>query len=394
MGKVFAINLLQAILLLLLISDDHKIRRNQHAMKFSIDTFKEEARKAQKSDAYIERYTLYARKLMEQGLPVIFDIGHLAHYMKLSLERLIEISNKKEYFYYLSSKRNGGKRRIIVPNDELKNVQRWINKQILQSIVPLACVTGFAKGRSIVNNAGIHENRKYILNFDIKDFFESITEDRVERLFLKMEYKRELASLLTKLCTTKVNGDYIRWKCGERVYSYFEQLTQKDRAFLVQGAPTSPAIANLICYRMDRKLMKYAERHGINYSRYADDITFSSDDIASLPKVRFIKKLLAEEHFVLNEEKTKLLKQGMRQEVTGLLINERVRVPRQYKKDIYRHLHFCLKYGGLGHFKYIHSSYNMSREWLLGRIFYVNAVEPEDAKKMLYLFNQVDWLRE
>lgn len=102
---------------------------------------------------------------------------------------------------------------------------------------------------------------------------------------------------------------------------------------------------------------------------------------------------MAEEHFMLNEEKTKLLKPGMRQEVTGLLINEKVRVPRLYKKDIYRHLHFCLKYGGLGHFKRIHSSYYMSRDWLLGRIFYVNAVEPEEARKMLYLFNQVDWLR-
>lgn len=362
-------------------------------MEFSIDIFRKESRKAQKSDAYIERYTQYARRLLEQGLPVIFDVGHLAHYMDISRERLIEISNKKKYYYYLISKRNGGKRRIIVPNDELKNVQRWINKHILQSITPLACVTGFAKKRSIVNNAKIHENRNYILNLDIKDFFESITEDRVERLFLKMGYERELAALMTKLCTTTINGGYIRWKCGERVYSYFAQLAQKDKAFLVQGAPTSPAIANLICYRMDKKLMKYAERHGISYSRYADDITFSSDDIASLPKVKFIKKLMAEEHFILNEEKTKLLKQGMRQEVTGLLINERVRVPRAYKKDIYRHLHFCLKYGGLGHFKHIHSSYNMSRDWLLGRIFYVNAVERDEAKKMLRLFNQVDWLR-
>lgn len=363
-------------------------------MEFSIAIFRKEARKAQKSDAYIERYTQYARRLLDQRLPVIFDVGHLAHYMNISREKLIEISNKKEYYYYLISKRNGGKRRIIVPNDELKNVQRWINKHILQSITPLACVTGFAKKRSIVNNAKIHENRNYILNLDIKDFFESITEDRVERLFLKMGYERELAALMTKLCTTTINGGYIRWKCGERVYSYFAQLARKDKAFLVQGAPTSPAIANLICYRMDKKLMKYAERHGISYSRYADDMTFSSDDIASLPKVKFIKKLMAEEHFILNEEKTKLLKQGMRQEVTGLLINGRVRVPRAYKKDIYRHLHFCLKYGGLGHFRRIRSQYKMSREWLLGRIFYVNAVEPKEAQKMLCMYNQVDWLKE
>lgn len=363
-------------------------------MEFFINTFINEARRAHKSEAYIARYTRYAQRLKEQGLPVIFDIGHLAHYMSISQERLLEIAQKKEYYYYLIPKKSGDMRRIIVPNDELKSVQRWINKQILQAINPLDCVTGFVRGRSIVDNAKIHENKKYILNVDIENFFESITIDRVEKLFYAMGYKHEVALFLADLCTTTINERYVRWKLGEERAKYFESLMQKEKPFLVQGAPTSPAIANLICYRLDKKLMAYTVRHGINYSRYADDITFSSDDFASLPKVGYIRRLLAEEHFVLNEKKTKLLKKGMRQEVTGLLINEIVRVPRLYKKDIYRHLHFCLKYGGMSHFNHIKSSYNMSRDWLLGRIFFVNAVEPKEAKKMLYLFNQVDWLKE
>lgn len=363
-------------------------------MGFSIDIFIEEARKAQKSEAYIEKYTRYAKRLIEQGLPVIFDIGHLAHYMNISKERLLEIAHKKEYFYYLIPKKSGGMRRIIVPNDDLKSVQRWINKHILQVIKPLDCVTGFVRGRSIVNNAKIHENKKYILNLDIENFFESITIDRVEKLFFALGYKHEIALFMADLCTTTINEGYVRWKLGENRATYFESLMHKEKPFLVQGAPTSPSIANLVCYRMDKKLMKYATRHEINYSRYADDITFSSNDMASLPKVLYIKRLFVEEHFVLNEKKTKLLKEGMRQEVTGLLINQKVRVPRVYKKDIYRHLHFCLKYGGLSHFNRVNSHYNMSRDWLLGRIFYVNAVEPKEAKKMLFLFNQVDWLRE
>lgn len=363
-------------------------------MGFSIDKFIDEAHRANKSEAYIEQYVQYAQRLMAKGLPVIFDIGHLAHYMNISIDRLLEIAQKKEYYYYLIPKKSGDMRRIIVPNDELKSVQRWVNKQILQAISPLDCVTGFVRGRSIVANAKIHENKKYILNVDVENFFESITIDRVEKLFYAMGYKHEVALFFADLCTTTINERYVRWKLGEERAKYFESLMHKAKPFLVQGAPTSPAIANLICYRMDKTLMKYAQRHGINYSRYADDITFSSDDIVCLPKVGYIKRLLAEEHFVLNASKTKLRKEGMRQEVTGLLINERVRVPRTYKKDIYRHLHFCLKYGGLSHFNHIKSSYNMSRDWLLGRIFYVNAVEPEEAKKMLYLFNQVDWLRE
>ena len=363
-------------------------------MDFPFDIFIEEAHRAHKSEAYIEKYTRYAQRLIDKGLPVIFDIGHLAHYMDISKERLLEIARKKEYYYYLIPKKSGGMRRIIVPNDELKSVQRWINKQILQAISPLECVTGFVRGRSIVNNAKKHENKKYILNVDVENFFESITIDRVERLFYAMGYTHEVALFIADLCTTTINERYVRWKLGEEYAKCFESLMHKDKPFLVQGAPTSPAIANLICHRMDKKLMAYAERHGINYSRYADDITFSSDDMAILPKVGYIKRLMAEEHFVLNARKTKLLKEGMRQEVTGLLINERVRVPHIYKKDIYRHLHFCLKYGGLSHFNHVKSSFNMSRDWLLGRIFFVNAVEPEEAKKMLYLFNQVDWLKE
>ena len=142
-------------------------------MDFSIDDFVVEARKAQKSDAYVEKHVQYAQNLIRQGLPVIFDVGHLAHYMNIPKERLLEIVQRKEYYYYLVPKKNGAMRRIIVPNDDLKGVQRWINKQILQTISPLDCVTGFVQGRSIVNNAKIHENKKYILNLDLKDFFDS-----------------------------------------------------------------------------------------------------------------------------------------------------------------------------------------------------------------------------
>lgn len=362
-------------------------------MEFSIDKFVAEAQKANKSEAYIARYTQYAERLQQRGLPVIFDIGHLAHNMGISKEKLLAITKNKDYYYYLMPKKNGGMRRIIVSNDDLKAVQRWINRRILQSIEPLNCVTGFVKGKSIVDNARIHENKKYILNLDMQDFFESITKERVERLFYQLGYRQELAVFMADVCTTILNKDYIKWKLGEERARYFEPLMHKTEPFLVQGAPTSPAIANLICYGMDKKLMKYAARHGINYSRYADDITFSSDDITQLPKIGYIKRLMKEEHFALNETKTRLLKGGMRQEVTGLLINERVRVSRAYKKDIYRHLHFCLKYGGLNHFAHIKSNRKISKDWILGRIFYVNAVEPEEASKMLSLFNQVDWTR-
>lgn len=259
-------------------------------MEFSIEKFVAEAQKANKSESYIAHYTQYADRLQQRGLPVLFDIGHLAHNMGIPKDRLLAIARNKDYYYYLMPKKSGGMRRIIVPNDDLKEVQRWINKKILHAIAPLDCVTGFVCDKSIVHNARIHENKRYILNLDMKDFFESITRERVERLFYQLGYRQELAIFMSDVCTTTINKDYIKWKLGEDRAKYFESLMHKREPFLVQGAPTSPAIANLICYRMDLKLMKYAERHGINYSRYADDITFSSDDIASLPKVGFIKK--------------------------------------------------------------------------------------------------------
>ena len=159
---------------------------------------------------------------------------------------------------------------------------------------------------------------------------------------------------------------------------------------MVQGASTSPGLSNLVCNRLDKRLSSLANKHGVNYTRYADDITFSGTG-CKLPSVNLLKKIIKDEDFEINWSKYGYYKKGQRQIVTGLLINERVRIPKKYKKEIYRHLFFCKKYGAASHFNRISPDKGYRREWLLGKILFVNSVEPEEAKRMFEKVKQINW---
>lgn len=196
------------------------------------------------------------------------------------------------------------------------------------------------------------------------------------------------------MCTTKID----QYKLDRLVEDkpddalLFGELSTKV-PFLVQGAPTSPGLSNLVCYRLDRRLQGLANKFGCCYSRYADDITFSSDTLKALPKDKTIERIIQSEGFVVNRSKTRLLKPGMQQMVTGLLIDNKVRVNSKYKRDINRHIHFCKKYGGKSHFARIAPNLAYGKEWLQGRIYFVYSVEPDAAKIMLAEFDKIDWMK-
>ena len=207
-----------------------------------------------------------------------------------------------------------------------------------------------------------------------------------------MGYDRSVAAWLANLCTAKIEDyKYEQLEDQEEIQKLFNDLYHKSEPFLVQGAPTSPGLANIICNRMDKRMMGLANKHGFTYSRYADDMTFSADKKDRLPKVSMIRKIVETEGFHLNEEKIELLHEGNRQIVTGLLVDNHVRVPGRYKKDIKRHIHFCLKYGGREHFHRIAPGKAFGKEWLAGRIRYIHSVEPETAKKLWAEFERIDW---
>lgn len=363
-------------------------------MGFPRNDYLTAAKDKKHSDEFISETLSYADGLDSKGLPVIFDQQHLSYLLCMEHRNLRQLvkSASSYYKYFAIKKRRGGLRRIMSPYSELRDVQTWIKENILDKIELPNCVKAFVKGRNIMENAKMHEGRKYILKVDITNFFESIGVRQVYVAFRKMGYDRSVAAWLANLCTAKIEDyKYEQLEDQEEIQKLFNDLYHKSEPFLVQGAPTSPGLANIICNRMDKRMMGLANKHGFTYSRYADDMTFSADKKDRLPKVSMIRKIVETEGFHLNDEKIELLHEGNRQIVTGLLVDNHVRVPGRYKKDIKRHIHFCLKYGGREHFHRIAPGKAFGKEWLAGRIRYIHSVEPETAKKLWAEFERIDW---
>lgn len=244
---------------------------------------------------------------------------------------------RSRYTSFAIPKKSGGVRTISAPVKGLKSILIYLNL-IMQSVYePSSYANGFTKGRSVVDNALVHINQNYVLNLDMKDFFPSIKQPRVwKRLQLPpFHFNIELANIIAGLCCMKVSKENSNGQI-------------EDDYVLPQGAPTSPLITNMICDKLDRRLGGLAKRFGLNYSRYADDITFSSMHNVYQESGEFIKELhriIEGQNFTLNHDKTRLQKKGSRQEVTGLTVSTKVNVTRKYVREIRSLLYMWEKYG-------------------------------------------------
>lgn len=233
-------------------------------------------------------------------------------------------NNKRYITFQVPKKKKGEFRTIDAPCAGLKMIQRALNLIFQLLYTPNQYAMGFVPHRSVVSNAKIHVGQKYVYNLDLKDFFPSITSGRLfKRLQIApFKMKKGMASIVTDLCCyTNAEGENV----------------------LPQGAPTSPTITNFICENLDRKLSKLGGIYGMNYSRYADDITFSSMSNKFSEEGSFCKSLHhiieEEEHLKINPDKTRLCYHDKRQEVTGLTVNEKPNVTRKYIKQIRLYLH-------------------------------------------------------
>lgn len=255
---------------------------------------------------------------------------------------------KKRYAKFTIKKKSGGERIINAPVTGLKSILRSLNF-ILQCVYePHNAATGFVINKSIVDNAKVHVGNHHVYNLDLKDFFHSFDRNRVKMGFIyepfNLKGEREpLAFLLASLCTHpfEVNGEI--------------------KNVLPQGSPTSPTITNILCKKLDRRLTGLANRFGAKYTRYADDITFSSphniykdEDFQSE-----LKRIISEDNIIktngkqinigpkllFNSNKTRLQKSAHRQEVTGLIVNEKVNVRKRYVKQIRMWLYYWENYG-------------------------------------------------
>lgn len=243
--------------------------------------------------------------------------------------------NKKvarRYKTFYIPKKNGKLREISAPNRNLKEILYYLNMMLGEVYQASPSAMGFVKGRSIVDNAKLHIGQNYVLNLDLSDFFTSISQSRVcKRLQLApFNFNEDVAKIISGLCCKKVVKD------------------QKKGYALPQGAPTSPLLTNAVCDFLDKKLRRLSFSHGVKYSRYADDMTFSSMHNVYQEDSDFMKSLFSfieEERFTVNPEKTRLQKRGERQEVTGLTVNDKVNTAHKYTRELRNILYMWEKYG-------------------------------------------------
>ena len=237
-----------------------------------------------------------------------FTMKHLNYYCNPN-------NSFHRYKQFKIKKKSGGFRLITAPrNRSFMLLLRYVNEIFKAVYTPSDYAMGFTEGRSVVTNANRHKGHNYVFNIDLKDFFPSIHQARVwKRLQLKpLLFKQPIANVLAGLCSMKEKTE-----------------DGNIRFVLPQGAPTSPIITNMICDNLDRRLAGLAKRFGVVYSRYADDITFSSMHNVYQTSEEFrneLKRIIESQGFTMNEAKTRLQKLGSRQEVTGIIVSNKLNV--------------------------------------------------------------------
>ena len=276
----------------------------------------------------------------------------------VEVNRLEEILNNVSGHYqeFWMRKRSGGYRMISAPDKDLQAIQSTIYSRILSSVTIVhPAAVGFRCGRSVVDNAAPHLGKRYVLKMDIHDFFGSIRSPRVRQTFKKIGYPENVSKVLGALC------------CLHR--------------HLPQGAPTSPALSNIVGYEMDRKLAALAAEYGLTYTRYADDLTFSGDEFPKEQIIPRVKRIIRDEKFEPNHKKTHFMNQSSRKIVTGVSVASGVKltIPKSKKREIRKNVYFILTKGLAEHQRRIGSHDPAYLKRLIGMLCYWRAIEPDNT---------------
>jgi retron-type reverse transcriptase len=268
-------------------------------------------------------------RLRAAGLPVLHTALELAGAMGVSVGELRflswsrRVSTVSHYQRFQIPKRSGGLRQISAPRPRLKAAQEWVLRNVLEKVPVHEAAHGFRRGRSIVSNAAPHVGADVVVNLDLQDFFPTVTYKRIRGVFRKLGYSEQVATILALLCS-EPEVDAVTLD-GRTYY------VARGERFLPQGAPTSPALTNVLCRRLDARLKTMSGKLGFTYTRYADDLTFSAKGEAAADVGRLLRRVrwvVDQEDFLVHPDKTRVLRKGRRQEVTGLVVNRRVNVSR------------------------------------------------------------------
>lgn len=297
--------------------------------------------------------SLYTQRLL--SLPIIQSIEDLSTKTRLPPSIISQhvIDNTRYYHHISLKKKTGGNRAIDSPHRQLKALQRWVLKNILERLSVSDYAKGFVPETSLIDNALPHVGNQYVLKIDLKDFFPSIKASYVYSVFRSVGYSTQVSFFLTSICTLK--------------------------GYLPQGAPTSPYLSNLVCLRLDQRIGKYCDKHALVYTRYADDISVSGNKLKIIKSAWVILRLIInEEGFTINKEKEMLSGPRSRREVTGLITTPSISIGR-VKYNHYRNKIFHL---------YKEDSIE-SKDKITGILSYVSSVDKKKCVKLREYYNSL-----
>lgn len=289
-----------------------------------------------------------ATRELQAGLPALQSPLELAQAMGITLAELKflcfhrEVARTTHYRRFMLPKKTGGQRTISAPMPRLKRAQYWVLDNLLAKVPCHDAAHGFMPGRSIVSNAAPHCGKAVVINLDLKDFFPSVTYPRIKGVFQGLGYDERLASVLALLCSENACDELE--VDGER---FFVGGKGRDRV-LPQGAPTSPMLTNILCRKLDRRLQGLAGKLGFTYTRYADDLSFSASPEAAAPVGRLLRQVhhvLRDEGFTPHPDKQRVMRAGSRQEVTGVVVNQKPSVSRRERRNLRAALHTAQRRG-------------------------------------------------
>jgi RNA-directed DNA polymerase len=340
-------------------------------------------------------------------VPPIESMGDLATWLGLTPSELEWFADRKRlntrktatvdgllahYHYRILVKDAGNIRLIESPKRRLKQIQQKILSDILDNIPTHPAAHGFVQSRSIHTFAAPHVEKHVVLRIDLKDFFPSIHGARIPAFFRMAGYPESVADLLGAMCTHATPRRL--WRIlgrGVNVGCMAEARSLYAWPHLPQGVPTSPALANLCFWRADCRLAGIARAAGAAYTRYADDLAFSGDERFQRSIARFaarVAAILDEEGFTVHHRKTRVMRQGVRQHLAGLVVNKRTNIARSDFDNLKAILANCVRLGP--HTQNLDSHSNF-RAHLEGRIAFIASANPQRAAKLRDLFMQIKW---
>ena len=341
--------------------------------------------------------------LSAYNLPVIDSTADLCTLLEIHPQRLeawtrrwrqrssqaVDLQQRiSAYFTYWQPKKRGGARLIEIPKPDLKQAQRRLLKRVIERVDPHEAATGFRRGYSLIDHVSRHVGQELVLKCDLQDFFAAVRASRIHSIFRHMGYNETVASALSMIVTSRASAKHALDGRHYGVDLHSAKRYQSDH--LPQGAPTSPALANLAAFKLDLRLASLAESANVSYSRYADDLTFSGARRSGLSTERLYLHICAiamDEGFNINTRKTRLMTQNQCQLITGLVVNERPNVDRREYDRLKATLTNAVRHG-------LESQNLEQREYfrshLLGKIAFFAQVNPLRGDKLRQLWTRVE----